>query len=59
MVVENVFEKEGFMCCLLKDVIWYGKNWIYDECLVKIEELLLMNLGLSEFEQFMFLFGFG
>lgn len=50
-VVENVLEKEGFTCRPLKDAIWYGKNWTYDECLAKIEEPSLTNSGLSELEQ--------
>ena len=35
----------------MKDAIWYGKNWTYDECLAKIEEPSLTNSGLSELEQ--------
>ena len=50
-VVENVLEKEGFTCRPLKDAIWYGKNWTYDECLANIEEPSLTNSGLSELEQ--------
>ena len=34
----------------LKDAIWYGKEWTYDECLANIEEPSLTNSGLSELE---------
>ena len=49
-VVENVLEKEGFTCRPLKDAIWYGKNWTYDECLAKIEEPSLTNLSSPRFQ---------